>query len=493
MRTRRLTAYLLVAVTIFVWSSPAAFADDSSDADSESWVKIEIGGQPVGYEFSRQRTENLKTVTESTSLVRINRFGQSFEMKTVLNVVETNDKLTSFRLEQHTPGQPTQVSRGKRRGNEMEVTTTSNGRETTRSISIPSDVLSPTAVDRYLDEDPPEKGESVELKVFSVETLDTTTMILTGLGRTPTKWADGAMKPANTIQMTRGDMPLAPKFYLDDGGEVLKVDFGLMGMVGWSTTREDALAAAEGNNSIDLGERTVLKVAPRPGLSGSKTAVYRVSGTDLPGLPGSQEITTIGDETFVEVLTPDVNRATSAGDVDTKFLASTRWVDWKSNAVQKVAARVDADGSPGQLAASAEKVVSKAVSNKSFGVGFATASEVATTREGDCTEHGVLLAAVLRASGLPSRVAYGLVYVESMAAMVPHMWTEVALGDTWIPLDATRPGQPNGGYLKFGDSALDSDATLPIKDLLRLSQDLEKMEVVVVDEVPSIDQPAGAN
>ena len=41
----------------------------------------------------------------------------------------------------------------------------------------------------------------------------------------------------------------------------------------------------------------------------------------------------------------------------------------------------------------------------------ATAAEVARSREGDCTEHAVLLAALARARGIPARVAMGLVYV----------------------------------------------------------------------------------
>ena len=36
----------------------------------------------------------------------------------------------------------------------------------------------------------------------------------------------------------------------------------------------------------------------------------------------------------------------------------------------------------------------------------------ASQGSGDCTEHAVLLAAVVKARGLPARVCHGLVYVE---------------------------------------------------------------------------------
>ena len=44
--------------------------------------------------------------------------------------------------------------------------------------------------------------------------------------------------------------------------------------------------------------------------------------------------------------------------------------------------------------------------------GFASASETARRRAGDCSEHAVLLAAVLRADGIPSRLCSGVVYTE---------------------------------------------------------------------------------
>jgi hypothetical protein len=44
--------------------------------------------------------------------------------------------------------------------------------------------------------------------------------------------------------------------------------------------------------------------------------------------------------------------------------------------------------------------------------GYASASETARRAAGDCSEHAVLLAAVLRSDGIPSRVCSGLVYTE---------------------------------------------------------------------------------
>ncbi|MGH7378377.1 MAG: transglutaminase-like domain-containing protein, partial [Candidatus Methylomirabilales bacterium] len=56
-----------------------------------------------------------------------------------------------------------------------------------------------------------------------------------------------------------------------------------------------------------------------------------------------------------------------------------------------------------------ERWVRRNVEFKDLRTPFASAKEVAQRLEGDCTEHGVLLAALARASGIPARVVSGLV------------------------------------------------------------------------------------
>ncbi len=85
---------------------------------------------------------------------------------------------------------------------------------------------------------------------------------------------------------------------------------------------------------------------------------------------------------------------------------------------------------------------------KDLSVGFASASEIARTKTGDCTEHGVLLAALLRAAGIPARVASGLIYVDEFAGAERifgyHLWTQALVDgpdgrSQWLSLDATLP------------------------------------------------------
>lgn len=67
-------------------------------------------------------------------------------------------------------------------------------------------------------------------------------------------------------------------------------------------------------------------------------------------------------------------------------------------------------------------------------VSLPNAVQVLERREGDCNEHAVLLAALMRAAGIPVRLVAGLVYLDG--AFLYHAWNEVWL-NRWIPVDAT--------------------------------------------------------
>ena len=101
-----------------------------------------------------------------------------------------------------------------------------------------------------------------------------------------------------------------------------------------------------------------------------------------------------------------------------------------------------------------ESWVHDTIVRKNLGTAFASAREVLKEKEGDCTEHAVLLAALLRAIGVPSRVVAGLVYYNGM--FVGHMWTEAYLRD-WFPLDATQArGFVGPDHIALSVSSLDS-------------------------------------
>lgn len=95
---------------------------------------------------------------------------------------------------------------------------------------------------------------------------------------------------------------------------------------------------------------------------------------------------------------------------------------------------------PLALADRLRRFVSDYIDAKSLDVGFATASDVCRSKKGDCSEHAVLLAALGRIRGLPSRVAVGLAYVPIFGGQQDifgfHMWTQFWVNGAWVDFDA---------------------------------------------------------
>ena len=115
---------------------------------------------------------------------------------------------------------------------------------------------------------------------------------------------------------------------------------------------------------------------------------------------------------------------------------------------------------------------------------LAPADHVARTLRGDCTEFAMLMAAMCRAEGIPSRTAIGLIYADVRTGPVFafHMWTEVWIQGKWVPLDATLgKGQVGATHLKISDQSwhetYDQSPLLPIFRILgKLS-----IEVIRID------------
>lgn len=83
------------------------------------------------------------------------------------------------------------------------------------------------------------------------------------------------------------------------------------------------------------------------------------------------------------------------------------------------------------------RLVFEALPEKTYERGFDLASQAARAGAGDCTEHSVLLAALSRAQGLPTRVVFGALIVAEANAAYGHAWNEVFVDGEWQLVDAT--------------------------------------------------------
>ncbi len=111
---------------------------------------------------------------------------------------------------------------------------------------------------------------------------------------------------------------------------------------------------------------------------------------------------------------------------------------------------VAAPDAPGRIAA----LVGRHVERKDLARLLDRASTVAARREGDCTEHAVLTAAVARAAGLAARVVFGVALIADERGGIHglgHAWAEIHDGRRWQVADATDLDGPERVlYLPLG-------------------------------------------
>lgn len=124
--------------------------------------------------------------------------------------------------------------------------------------------------------------------------------------------------------------------------------------------------------------------------------------------------------------------------------AAARWVQSDHADIRALAeALAGKRGGDRQRMRRLEQGVRTFIANKSLRIGYASALEVLSLREGDCTEHAVLLAALARASGIPARVVTGIAYTPRFAdrqdVFVPHAWVIAWIDERWQGFDAALP------------------------------------------------------
>lgn len=158
---------------------------------------------------------------------------------------------------------------------------------------------------------------------------------------------------------------------------------------------------------------------------------------ELARVLGARVQATHADQ-VVATLAPGLVWDDAPGDA---FVAPSFVVDYDSEVVARLRDAAGARLSSG--IAAVRDYVAEVIENKNMTRGWDVASTVAERREGDCTEHAVLMAALARAVGVPARVIQGLVLVigEEGVGAFGHAWAEVRTGEGWRLVDATDAGE----------------------------------------------------
>jgi hypothetical protein len=491
------TSSVSLAFLLGLWPLLTIAADSPAKipAREESWTVMLLGGQRIGHSQSIVETveQNGQTIVKTTTVVEMNikRVDQPLVLKQNLNTEETlSGDLLRFRWEMANPPAAVKVTTGKVEGQRLSLTQEMNGKGKTTSQPWVAGVKSSVYQDRALKDNPLKPGETRSFDIFNPELAKIDKVTLKGHGLQEVKLLNKTSRSLFKVTSTQSLLPgITTESFLDDDGETIKVSLDMVGstLEMFRVTKAEALdKIATGN--FDLAMNTLVRVKSIPKGHETKRVVYRVTiagqnPADVIPVGDTQSVKKIDDKTVeLTVVSLPIPRPAKVGQVAEEFLEKSQYLQWDDDRVKSHANQAAGDATdPGEIARLMESYVYRKLENKNLATALASASEVAQTMEGDCTEHAVLLAAMLRAKGIPSRVSVGLLYVERLFAFGGHMWTEANLNGQWIPLDATLGlGGIGACHIKLADTSLSDNGPVVFSGLAPLMTVIGKLKLEII-------------
>lgn len=434
-------------------SAPAETAPPQTRVESDRWYEVWVDDARAGWTRETVVREEGRFVTKSEMRMSMERAGQTIEirMETVFTETEAGEPIEAT-IAQWLGPSPVRTTYRFEDDHVLAVTSQNDAEHQVRLDKPEGEWLPPAAARRYI-----ARRLASDAREITVRTLDpsngpvVTTVTWSGIEPAeievvgqPTECVVADTRTQSGPASMKGREWIAP-----DGASLRnEIEIGGMTMSFVASSRERASAAV---TPPEVMMSTFVK-PDRPIRNPRRTsrAVYLLSarGGDMPELPdtGAQRVETLeggGVRVTIDTASPAPDPDAEAGP----HLEATSYADAGDERVRELTEEAlrGAGDEPRARAEALRRFVLRHIAEKDLGTAFATASEVARSGQGDCSEHAVLLAAMLRAAGIPSRVAVGVVYVEQFAGernvFGYHMWTQALIdtpeGPTWLDLDAT--------------------------------------------------------
>jgi hypothetical protein len=493
-------AYSLATVFLLTMCLCITSNTQAQDQTYDHWFSLSLGGQPAGYshEFCEIDADgNLASQTETQ--ISMSRGPMPLTIRITSEFVQTPEgkPLRGMSKQDLSIMQVVQSYKYNDDGS-IELTSEQNGQKIVNQIPKPTqDWMTPIEAQSYV------MGELAKgKKQISFWTIDPTAgpqpvqITMKHLGE-QTIDVVGRTVPAIAWDMTTSMMDgVVSKVWTDD--QLLPVKTMVTPMPGMELEvllSDKELATQKVNPPELLVSTMVTPNRPLPNPRNLKYAEYeliikpgqaKVSRDSLLQT-ANQQVQWVDATTAKVTVNVNADALPDAEMPGESFLAATSVLNHKDPEIQKALERA-LGRNPEKLpvmqrALRLREFVNREIKAKDLSVGFATASEVIRTRQGDCTEHGTLLAAMLRAAGVPSRVVSGMIYVDEFLGnrniFGYHMWAQAWVDGKWVDLDATLPNTVfDAAHLAMVASDTDSGNTM--NDLVKLTPLIGRLKVNVL-------------
>lgn len=459
---------VLILLTVLVAATSIRAADWATE--DERWYVMELAGTRTGWLVTITETDGDRIRTTSRSQMSMERGAAPMVIETETVTVEDADGSPLEMISRQSMSSQPVETRWTFHEDHVMVRTTQGGKTMDRRLPRPTgEWLMPAAAGRHMQAELDGGATTVTYRTLDPEFgLDPVTVTSSRTGEA-TYERDGADVPVTVWSSTSDVLPLVSTEMYDADGVMLhsEMDIGIGTIVTRLSTKALATRALDGAAAPVMTKTFVRPDTPMRDPYTSTRARMRLrtaDGQPMPTLPtAASQVVTTTDSPSEILLDVDIHREAPATDEDLsnpEYIEPSMMVDADDSlvkALSKSACRQAGDDPMDRAEAMRRKVYTH-ISSKNLDTAFAGASEVARRRSGDCSEHGVLLCAMLRADGIPARVATGLVYADGFLGERDifgwHMWTQALIDGNWVDFDATLPTRYNASHVLTGTASL---------------------------------------
>ena len=432
---------------------PLATATHSAAVD-DTWMSVLLDGRKIGSMHTTRSIDGERVRTTQAMQIELERSGLKVALSTSESDEETREgKPLRFESRTKISGIENVQTGVIGADGKLEVTTEVGGAKQVRTQVWPQGALLAEGLRLIEERHGLTPGTRYKTLAFQAENLEAVEVDSRVGARETIELPDGKRELVRIEQtIALGDAPTKTVSWVEADSSVRKL---LVPMMGYELTMlacSKACATAP-NQASDILVGTML-AAPRALTADERAKGMRiiVSATDTSG--DALKFATTDEQQFsaaaggkVELrVAPASSTGTSREGKPTA--ADTQPNDWLQSAAPEIV-KLAHDGAgaaktPAAQMQNLEDFVRRFIRTKDLSVGYASALEVAKNPEGDCTEHAVLLAALGRALGIPTRVVDGLVYIDQYAGknnvFVPHAWAQAWVDGRWRSYDAALQG-----------------------------------------------------
>jgi hypothetical protein len=421
------------------------------------YLAILLEGKKIGHAVHTRVIDGAKVNTKEYLTMTLGRGGQAVKIESTETHFETLDgKPLGFEMSLNMSGIE-QKRTGVISDGKVIVVIEAMGDREEKTVDWPKGALLNQGMRLLQEQRGLKEGDTYEADIFRPDML-TAIKTQVAVGKKTTVDLFGRVVDLTEVRvaMQVPGQPITVTSYLDTKMNALKTLVPMMGMTMEMIECDKTFALRE-DDVVDFLDRLSIKSPSElTDIAGKASIQYELTPTCEGGLilpTTSNQTVKKENNRIVVTVQPYAPKAEAtlpyAGE-NAEALAALKPSDYLQSEDEKikelVALAVGTTTDALKAARQIESFVNGYIKTKDLSVGYAAAAEVARSRQGDCSEHAVLTAAMCRAAGIPARVVCGIVYVDSFIGQKSvfggHMWTEVFIEDGWVGLDATRA--PNG-------------------------------------------------